>query len=416
MQSLLLRYFGGRFISATRGIVEFLIFPVLILVAGISRLFRRRVDVGLGPEPLVNNVYHKRALAKYGYTAETFVTSLYFITQDFDYKFVYRNPFVRLFAPMAIFCWALFRFKCLYIYFNGGALYNTVWLWRFEPFLLRLAGVGVVVMPYGSDVQCLDRCPNLLFRHVMAQDYPGQRHRQRIIKRKIDLWSAKASHVIAGCDWVDYLHYWDTLMLAHFSIDTEIWSAAKDGGEDSAHGSVRPLRVLHAPNHRQIKGSGYILRAVEELKAEGVPIDLVLAERLPNEKIRELMRGVDVVADQLIIGWYAMFALEAMSLGKPVLCYLRNDLKQLYINAGLVADDGIPIINCTPSTIKDTLRRLAADRASLHDIGRQGREFVEKHHSLKAIGETFDRINRSLGVIPHGLLIENNDSVKRKNS
>jgi glycosyltransferase involved in cell wall biosynthesis len=383
-----------------RGLVEFLALPVLVLVAGLSRFFDRAIDVGLGPEPLINNVYHKRALMKYGYSAETFVTSLYFITDDFDRRLIFNSRFVRLFLPFAVFLLSVVRYKCVYFYFNGGPLFHTASLWRIEPFLFRLAGVRTVVMPYGGDVQCLDRCPNLLFRHAMAMDYPAHRFRLSAIRNRIDLWSRYADHVIAGCDWVDYLYYWNTLMLAHFSIDTEVWREVSADVESRTPNADSPLRVLHAPNHRELKGTRYFVQAVQELSREGVPIELVMAEKLPNDQIRELIKSVDVVADQLVIGWYAMFAIEAMSLGKPVLCYLRDDLMRFYVDAALIGADEIPVINCSPSTVKEALRSLVARHHELRTIGRRGRAFVEKHHSLEAVGKTFDSINRSLGVMP----------------
>ena len=111
-------------------------------------------------------------------------------------------------------------------------------------------------------------------------------------------------------------------MLAHFSIDTEVWREHSTVKRCSGDNFDPPLRVLHAPNHREIKGSRHFIQAVEELKSEGVRIDLVIAEKLPNSELQELIRSVDVVADQLIMGWYAMFAIEAMALSKPVLCYI----------------------------------------------------------------------------------------------
>jgi len=48
------------------------------------------------------------------------------------------------------------------------------------------------------------------------------------------------------------------------------------------------------------------------------------------------------------------------------------------------------------------LRRLALARDTLPTLGRRGREFVLRHHSLEAIGAAFDRINRSLGLAPSG--------------
>ena len=183
-------------------------------------------------------------------------------------------------------------------------------------------------------------------------------------------------------------------MPSYLSIDTEKWKptcAPRAGG---------PFKVLHAPNHRHLKGTQHIIDAVEELRASELDIELVLLERVSNDEIRAKMEEVDIVADQLIIGWYAMFALEGMAMGKPVLCYLRDDLKELYVTAGLVEPDEIPIVECRPSTVKETIERLYRDRETLGEIGRRSRAFVERHHSLDAVGAVFDRINRSIGVLP----------------
>src|SRR5207253_2458320 len=46
------------------------------------RLTAKPYDIGLGNLPLINNVYHKQALSKYGYKVNTFVYNVYFITSD----------------------------------------------------------------------------------------------------------------------------------------------------------------------------------------------------------------------------------------------------------------------------------------------------------------------------------------------
>lgn len=367
--------------------------PVLALI---SRLARRRFDVGLGPEPLINNVYHKRALAKAGYRAETFVNQVFFITDDFDYRADLAIPRPLFFLRGYWLCVrALFRYRVLYIYFNGGPLmFKPLW-WRIEPLLYRLAGIRTVVMPYGGDVQDMTRSPNLLFKHAMSVDYPGHRLRRHRIDRLIDVWTRWGSHVIAGVEWVDYLYYWDTLMLGHFSIDTADWPLLTP-----ARGGSGALRVLHAPNHRAVKGTDHFIRAVEELRAEGVDVELRLLERVSNERIREAIAEADVIADQLVVGWYAMFALEAMASGRPVLCYLRPDLLELYEKVGLLRDGEMPIVACDPLTVKATLRRLAEHREELARIGIRSRAFVEAHHSIEVVGAVFGRINRSLGVEP----------------
>lgn len=82
--------------------------------------------------------------------------------------------------------------------------------------------------------------------------------------------------------------------------------------------------VIHAPSHRGAKGTAHILEAVDRLKAEGVAFEFVLVEKLSNTEARKLYERADLVVDQLLAGWYGGFAVEAMALGKPVICYLRD--------------------------------------------------------------------------------------------
>ena len=65
-------------------ILDSLFLPFFILLSIISRFLKKPIDVGLGPMPLINNVYHKKALIMYGYSAETFVDTIWHITKNFD--------------------------------------------------------------------------------------------------------------------------------------------------------------------------------------------------------------------------------------------------------------------------------------------------------------------------------------------
>ena len=77
--------------------------------------------------------------------------------------------------------------------------------------------------------------------------------------------------------------------------------------------------MLHAPSRRIVKGTKYILDAVEELKSEGLKFDFKMVEGMKNSDAKELYRTADIVVDQLRIGWYGVLAVEAMALGKPVI-------------------------------------------------------------------------------------------------
>jgi len=91
-----------------------------------------------------------------------------------------------------------------------------------------------------------------------------------------------------------------------------------------------------------------------------------------------MYQGADLVIDQLLAGWYGGFAVEAMALAKPVICYIReDDLK--YIPQAMRAE--LPIINATPDSIYTVVREwVTSRRHGLRERGLQSRRYVERWH------------------------------------
>lgn len=142
----------------------------------------------------------------------------------------------------------------------------------------------------------------------------------------------------------------------------------------------RELVVAHAPTDRDVKGTRHVVAAVEQLQGEGLPIRLELLEGMPRTELLDRLRAADLVVDQLLIGWYGGFAVEAMALGKPVLCHVdESDAAAVGLGAEL------PIVRVTPTTIAARLRTLAGEREALVRIGADGRAFVERHHDPRAV-------------------------------
>ena len=60
-------------------ILDLFFFPLVIIFALISRFCKRGIDIGLGPEPIISYIFHKKALLAQGYSAETYVNKVYHI-------------------------------------------------------------------------------------------------------------------------------------------------------------------------------------------------------------------------------------------------------------------------------------------------------------------------------------------------
>ena len=167
-----------------------------------------------------------------------------------------------------------------------------------------------------------------------------------------------------------------------YPIDLSAWSPVEEVEDDV-------VTVAHSPNHRHYKGTRFLIAAVERLRAEGVPVELVLVEGLPNAEARRIYASADVIADQFLIGAYAQFAIEGMALGKPVLCFLNERFAPYHPEW-----QECPIVNASPDTLADALRTVATDAALRRRLGREGVDYVHRVHSLEAVGRDLDLVYR----------------------
>ena len=389
-------------LHAASALIEGAILPVLIIRALMARATGKAIDAGFGPDPLINNVHHRKAMVMAGYTAQTFCIEPYFITNAFDRVFVQTqcSGFPRLLklfvARIGCMLWVMGRFRVLYTNFAGGPLAPMVILGTIEPWLLRLAGVRTVMLPFGGDVHVPERLANLTFRYALDFDYPQSFMRADRVRRNVRRWSREADCVLAGCDWVDCLDHCDILCYSHFTIDSAQWDAPAQQLPE-AFSAQRPLRILHAPNHRAIKGSDAFIAAVAQLQSKGCHIELVLMERKSNDTVRGAIESVDVVADQLVIGWYAMFAIEGMAMRRAVICNIREDLVAMHQAAGTAPPDGFPFVQATCATVVDAIESLYRDPQLVTQAATRGRTFVERYHSLEAGARLFGAIQTRLG-------------------
>jgi glycosyltransferase involved in cell wall biosynthesis len=164
--------------------------------------------------------------------------------------------------------------------------------------------------------------------------------------------------------------------LPYASVDPQEWMP-----QPPRH-SERPL-VVHAPSDRLTKGTEHVLAAVDQLRADGVPFDFRLVEGLSHAEARRLYEDADVFVDQLVVGWYGAAAVEAMALGKPVVCFLREE-DFAHLPAELAAD--IPIVNADRATLTDRLRVLLEGSPDARAaLGARGREYVLRWHDPTAI-------------------------------
>jgi glycosyltransferase involved in cell wall biosynthesis len=134
------------------------------------------------------------------------------------------------------------------------------------------------------------------------------------------------------------------------------------------------LVVAHAPSDTRAKGTDFIRAAVRQVNG----LEYIEATGRTHSEITAALARADLVVDQLSVGAHGVLAVEALSMAKPVVCYLLPELV-----ATMPAD--CPIINADPSTLADVLSAWTDRRAELHALGIRSRSYAERHHDVKVV-------------------------------
>jgi glycosyltransferase involved in cell wall biosynthesis len=265
------------------------------------------------------------------------------------------------------------------LFFSLGSWRANAWtLW-----LVRIVGIKTVAVPHGMDIFYRDRRVTRYDWVARAQrDYPEwdlRDHRLAAIQRT-RLWCKYADIVVsADSACFRFLPRRD-VSFKWFPVDCDALRPA-DTTEDG------PPVVIHAPQHRAIKGTDYLMRAAARLQSCGVAMELRLIEKIPRHEALRLYAEAEIIADQFCMGAYGMFALEGLALGKTVLTYLdQEQLGDPVFN--------LPIVNANPDNLERVLAVLLQVPELRSRIGRAGREAAQRYQSIDALAEVWTQLYR----------------------
>lgn len=135
---------------------------------------------------------------------------------------------------------------------------------------------------------------------------------------------------------------------------------------------IKPL-IVHSPSAKIAKGSNLIDQVIKRLQ-EKYEFEYIEIHNCTHEECLSYIQKSDIFIDQIIIGSYAMAALEAMSFGKPVFGFLIDDIVSQYKNPEC------PIVNINGNTLEDTLAKFIQSGELRYQTGLQSRRFVEAIH------------------------------------
>jgi hypothetical protein len=249
---------------------------------------------------------------------------------------------------------------------HGGFLRRQAGQWRALAQLLPRADVfhfytGLTLVPKKAQFPILRATGKKSVFQFLGTDIRGKTPEQLAYGKRAD------GEIVSSWDairWVPEAH----VVLPGIEVSAIVPSPPSD--------RARPV-IVHAPSSRRRKGTEHVIAA-----CEGLDADLEIIEGLPHDEAFERFRDADIVVDQLNAGWYGVFAIECLALGKPVVTFLHDEAVRRTEEAYGIE---VPLISVTAETLREKLRPLVADAALRRSIGAASRAYAERIHDIDAI-------------------------------
>jgi hypothetical protein len=153
------------------------------------------------------------------------------------------------------------------------------------------------------------------------------------------------------------------------------------------------LRIGHAPSTMRRKGTDAVLRAIDELKREGIEFEFILLHGLRNNDLINELKNIDLMIDQLIVGWYGGLAVECWNVGLPVMTYISPTSERLIPKE--MAEE-IPVLKTTYYTLSDDLKKVLNNPEILTDYSIKSIDYLIKYHDNDQIANKMIKDYKSM--------------------
>lgn len=398
--------------------LSLILIPVFIAFAAIARFSGSQSvqpRIVWGTDPLMNNKYWARAMKQAGHKSVSVASDLFRMSEESDFDVVFGNSqkgswgklakIVFLLRTIYVMCWSLMRFDIFVLSCNGYIFHRLKLVglnYRFENFLFTLAGKKSVVIPFGADSYIYREIKSIELAHVLLWNYPKYGKEQDAIERRVHYWTKHADVFIPGCMTPEGFGRWDVLTPSALCIDATEWRQSKK--KSLADGTNGGVVVTHAPNHRGVKGTEFIIEAIRVLQTEGLLVELRLIERQTNSEVKRILEyESDLHVDQIILNGYGLNGLEAMACGLPVVLNLEDGPYTRIFRRWSFLDE-CPAVSSSPEEIINDLRFLIRNPQVRHALGEASRKYVKKHHDLEAFQFLFTSVIEYMNGVRSTLL------------
>ena len=382
-------------------ILLILLIPIFFLNAIFLRFMKKNEKPKLlfGPMPIINNKYWCLAMKENGFYSKTLMFDYLSINTREDYDIYYEDfgykqlgLINKLFIDFIVFFYTFNKFDIFHFSFDGGMLQRRYCFKYLEFYLYKIANKKTVILPYGSDIYLYSKIIDIPWKQSLMINYPQHGKNEQMIERRIRFLQKNADFIIAYIDYVFILSYWNMLTVGAYTIDEDKWNyEIRNNDYNGLNGKVK---IAHAPNHRGVKGTEFIIDTIQRLKDKGYEIELVIIEKMKNDEVRELLKECDILVDQLNLG-YAMNAIEGMSLSMPVITNLTNDIyTKVFKQYAFLSE--CPLVSTDYNNLDNILEELVLNPTLRKQKGILGRKYIEKYHSKKTSFLMFSNIYKKI--------------------
>jgi glycosyltransferase involved in cell wall biosynthesis len=262
------------------------------------------------------------------------------------------------------------------------------------PFAAYASGIPYAVFSVGGDLQfdcgratAFGRAMSVAFgsaRFLMVSNPHSLGHSRRLgfsngvyLPYPMDTDRYSPGHATARQEWES-----STGPGVFALITTRLDSSVKGYGAPMLDELLKLLR--ETPNLRIVfLGWGADAdRYREEVSRAGLGSQVMVLPPVGKSRLIDYYRSADIVLDQFVYGYYGSSALEAASVGKPVIMFIRRDQYD-----ALYRGDSAPVEDATsPEEVVTRLRTLAHDEDLRRSSGARMREWAVRNHGEDKAG------------------------------
>lgn len=160
-------------------------------------------------------------------------------------------------------------------------------------------------------------------------------------------------------------------------------------GLDKINRDDEKIIIGHAPTDRKLKGTKYLIEAVDQLKKEHPNVECLLIENKSHMEAQKLLQTCDIVVDSVGLGWYGVLTNEVQQMGIPCCVTIKPELEK-FING----PSGI--VNVSPGNLKQKLEELVLDESLRIKLGNYGKKYVNEVHNSEKIAKEIQNIYNNI--------------------